>query len=289
MADKNTKKLKIGIVQTKVSDDIIQNLGKTDKFVAEAAKKGASIVCLQELFAMRYFCQDKQKNTFGLAEVIPGKVSNFLAETARQNKVTLVGGSLFEKGEGGKYYNTSLIFDEKGKLRAKYRKIHIPYDPKYYEQYYFTSGNLGYAQANLHGVKIASLICYDQWYPEAARINALKGAQVIFYPTAIGWTQDMKKLEPFSAERWENAMCGHASMNGVYVAAANRVGREQDIDFWGGSFVADPFGQVIGRASSTKEEVLVVEIDLSKIASSQEGWGFLRNRKPMSYRDLTEI
>ena len=174
-------------------------------------------------------------------------------------------------------------------LRAKYRKIHIPYDPKYYEQYYFTPGNLGYVQAGLHGIKIAPLICYDQWYPEAARINALKGSQIIFYPTAIGFTKDMKKLEPFSAQRWENAMCGHASMNGVYVAAVNRVGKEEDIDFWGGSFIADPFGEIVARASSTKEEVLVVEIDLSKIFSSQEGWGFLKNRKPMSYRDLSEI
>jgi len=283
------QKLKIGLVQAKVSGNIDLNLAQTAKFVAQAAKKGASIVCLQELFAMKYFCQNEKKELFGLAEVIPGKISNFLSETARQNKVTLVGGSLFEKGERGKYYNTSLIFDENGKLRAKYRKIHIPHDPKYYEQFYFSSGDAGYVQADLHGTKIAPLICYDQWFPEAARINALKGAQIIFYPTAIGFTKDMKKLEPFSAQRWENAMCGHASMNGIYVVAVNRVGREEDIDFWGGSFVADPFGQVVKRAGSKNEEVLVVEIDLSKISSSQEGWGFLKNRRPMSYRDLTEI
>ena len=282
------QKLKIGLVQSEVGGDLDKNLDKTAKMVAQAAKKGASIVCLQELFATKYFCQSEKKELFGLAEVIPGKVSNFLAETAKQNKVTLVGGSLFEKGEG-KYYNTSLIFDESGKLRAKYRKIHIPHDPKYYEQFYFSSGDAGYVQADLHGTKIAPLICYDQWFPEAARINALKGAQIIFYPTAIGWTADMKKLEPFSAQRWKNAMCGHASMNGIYVVAVNRVGKEDDIDFWGGSFVADPFGEVVKRAGSGKEEVLVVEIDLSKITSSQEGWGFLKNRKPMSYRDLTEI
>jgi len=282
-------KLKIGLVQAKVSNDLNKNLDNTAKFVAQAAKKGASVVCLQELFAMKYFCQSERKEIFELAEVIPGKISHFLSETAKQNEVALAGGSLFEKGEGEKYYNTSLIFDENGKLRAKYRKIHIPYDPKFYEKYYFTSGNAGYVQADLHGLKIAPLICYDQWYPEAARINALKGAQIIFYPTAIGFTEDMKRLEPFSAQRWENAMCGHASMNGIYVAAANRVGREDDIEFWGGSFVADPFGQVVKRAGSKKEEVLVVEIDLSKIAGSQEGWGFLKNRRPMTYRDLTEI
>ncbi len=283
------QKLKIGLVQVKVSGNTGLNLDKTAKLVSQAAKKGASIACLQELFAMKYFCQDKRKELFELAEVIPGKVSHFLSETARQNKVTLVGGSLFEKGEEGKYYNTSLIFDGNGKLRAKYRKIHIPNDPKYYEKYYFSSGNAGYVQADLHGLKIAPLICYDQWYPEAARINALKGAQIIFYPTAIGFTKDMKKLEPFSAQRWENAMCGHASMNGIYVVAVNRVGKEANIDFWGGSFIADPFGEVVARASSKKEEVLVVEIDLSKVASSQEGWGFLKNRRPMSYKDLTEI
>ena len=282
----NNSKLKIGLVQAKVGNDLDSNMDKTAKFVNVAAKKGASIVCLQELFAMKYFCQHEKKELFGLAEAIPGKISHFLAQTAKQNNVTIVGGSLFEKGEDDKYYNTSLTFDENGKLRAEYRKIHIPYDPKYYEQYYFTSGNLGYVQADIHGIKIAPLICYDQWYPEAARINALKGAQIIFYPTAIGFTKEMKRIEPFSSQRWENAMCGHASMNGVYVAAVNRVGKEDGIDFWGGSFVADPFGEVIARASSKKEEVLVAEIDLSKVSSSQEGWGFLKNRRPMSYRDL---
>ncbi len=285
MAQKN---LKIGLIQSKVSGDLDKNLAKTAKSVSQAAQKGASIVCLQELFATEYFCQDEKKEIFGLAEKIPGKLTKFLSQTAKQNKIALVGGSIFEK-ENNKYYNTSLVFDEKGRVKAKYRKIHIPYDPKYYEQFYFSSGNLGYTQDEVHNVKIAPLICYDQWYPEAARVNALKGAQVIFYPTAIGWTADMKKLEPFSAQRWENAMCGHASMNGIYVAAINRVGKEKDIDFWGGSFIADPFGEVIARASSAKEEVLVAEIDLSKVFSSQEGWGFLSNRKPLSYKDLTEI
>ncbi len=283
-----SQKLKIGLVQAKVSDDLQSNLNKTAKFVSQAARKGASLVCLQEIFAMKYFCQEENKEIFNLAEQVPGKISNFLSEIARKSHITLVGGSIFEK-DGSRYYNTLLIFDKKGKIIAKYRKTHIPYDPKFYEQYYFSSGNLGYAQADVDGIRIAPLICYDQWYPEAARINALKGAQIIFYPTAIGWTADMKKNEPFSAERWHNAMCGHASMNGVYVAAVNRVGKEDDIDFWGSSFVADPFGEVVKKASSSKEEVLIVEIDLSKVFTSQEGWGFLKNRKPMSYRDLSEI
>jgi predicted amidohydrolase len=276
-------------VQAKVSSQIDANLDKTAKYIQKAAGKGATIVCLQELFAMPYFPQKENQQLFGLAEKIPGKITNFLSKTAKDNKITLVGGSLFEKGEDGRYYNTSLIFNDKGDLKARYRKIHIPHDPNYYEQFYFSSGNLGYAQIDVNGIKIAPLICYDQWYPEAARINALKGAQIIFYPTAIGWTEDMKQNEPFSAKRWENAMCGHASANGVYAVAVNRVGKEHDIDFWGGSFVADPFGEVIKKASSTKEEVLVAEIDLSKVASSQEGWGFLRNRKPMTYKELYEI
>ena len=289
MLQKKIFSIKIGLIQAKASGKIDENFVKTAKCVKIAAGKGASIVCLQELFSAKYFAQKENKEFFKSAEKIPGKITNFLSKTAKDNKITLVAGSLFEKAEDGKYYNTSLIFDEKGNLKAKYRKIHIPHDPKYYEQYYFSSGNLGYVQFDAHDAKIAPLISYDQWFPEAARINALKGAQIIFYPTAIGWTGEMKKNEPFSAQRWENAMCGHASMNGVYVAAVNRVGKEEDIDFWGSSFVANPFGEVVKRASSRKEEVLVVEIDLSKVASSQEGWGFLKNRKPMSYRDLMDI
>ena len=279
-------KIKIGLVQTKASSEIQANFDKTAKYVSIAARKGATIVCLQELFATSYFAQAEDKKFFRQAEKIPGKITNFLSKAAKDNKITLIGGSLYEKGEDNKYYNTTLVINPEGKIIAKYRKIHIPYDPKYYEQYYFSSGNLGYVQIEVNNVRIAPLICYDQWYPEAARINALKGAQIIFYPTAIGWTDDMKKNEPFSAERWENAMCGNASMNGVYVAAVNRFGKEKGIDFWGGSFVADPFGEVIKRASSSNEEVLIAEIDLSKVTSSQEGWGFLRNRQPLSYKDL---
>lgn len=281
-------KIKIGLVQAKVGLNIAKNLEKTAKCVKEAAKKKATIVCLQELFATQYFAQEENGESFRLAEQIPGKLATFLSKTAKDSKITLIGGSIFEKSGNSKYYNTSLVFDNQGRLAGKYRKIHIPYDPRYYEQYYFSSSDIGYAQANVSGVTIAPLICYDQWYPEAARVNALKGAQIIFYPTAIGWTKDMKKLEPFSAQRWENAMCGHASMNGIYVAAANRVGKEDGIDFWGGSFVADPFGEVVRKASSKNEEVLVVEIDLDKIKASQEGWGFLRNRKPESYGELTK-
>ena len=279
-------KLKVGLIQTRVSANIGLNLDKTAKLVQEASKEGATIVCLQELFATQYFAQKEDKKSFELAEEVHGKLTNFLSKTASNNKITLIGGSIFEKDEGSRYYNTSLIFDAQGNLAARYRKVHIPYDPKYYEQYYFSPGNLGYVQLQVGNVKIAPLICYDQWYPEAARVNALRGAKIIFYPTAIGWFDDLKKFEPFSAKRWESSMCAHASMNGIYVVAVNRVGKEEELDFWGNSFVADPFGEVIARASSSKEEVLVVEIDLKKVTESQEGWGFLRNRKPETYKEL---
>jgi len=282
-------KIKLGLIQTKVSEDIDTNLAKTALLVKKAAKMGARIVCLQELFATQYFAQREDKKFFSLAEKIPsGKITNFLSEAAKENNVSLVGGSLYEQGAGKKLYNTSLVFDAKGKIIGRYRKIHIPHDPMYYEQFYFSPGDLGYVQAKIDDIKIAPLICYDQWFPEAARINALKGAQMIFYPTAIGFTPDIKKHEPFSAQRWEDMMKSHASANGIFVAAVNRVGREKDINFWGGSFIADPFGQIVKRASNSKEEILVAEIDLNKIEVSQEGWGFLRNRKPKTYADLVK-
>jgi N-carbamoylputrescine amidase len=200
--------------------------------------------------------------------------------------VLLIGGSIYEKGEDGRFYNTTLIFDAKGMLAGKYRKMHIPHDPNYYEQYYFSPGDLGYVQVNTGNAVVAPLICYDQWYPEAARVNAIQGAQIIFYPTAIGWFKELKRDEPFSARRWEDAMRAHASLNGIFTAAVNRVGREGDLRFWGGSFVADPFGVVVARASSSKEEVLVASLDLSRISASQEGWRFLHNRRPQSYTEL---
>ena len=278
--------LKIALLQTKVSANLQENLEKTARVIKQAARKGADIVCLQELFAHRYFAQTKDERFFELAEPVPGRLSNFLSKCASDNRIVLVGGSIYERGEDGKFYNTSLIFDSRGQLAGKYRKMHIPQDPNYYEQDYFAPGNLGYIRVSSGKAVIAPLICYDQWYPEAARVNAIEGAQIIFYPTAIGWFKELKRDEPFSARRWEDAMRAHASLNGIFVAAVNRVGREQDLRFWGGSFVADPFGEVVARASHTKEEVLIAAIDLKKIRESQEGWRFLQNRRPQSYADL---
>jgi N-carbamoylputrescine amidase len=283
----NNNSLRIGLIQTKSCKTKEEIFKKTKKLAAKAASKGAKIACLQELFSSSYFAQTKDKANMKLSETIPGVTSDFLKGLAKECKITLVGGSIFEK-DGGKHYNTSLIIDKDGNIAAKYRKIHIPHDPKYYEQFYFSSGNLGYVQAKVSNVKIAPLICYDQWFPEAARANVLNGAQILFYPTAIGWSKEMSEYEPFSKNRWENAMCSHASLNGVYVACVNRVGKEDGLNFWGGSFVADPFGEVISRASEKDEEILVTDIGLSKIEESQQGWGFLRNRQVKSYGDLVK-
>jgi len=279
--------VKVGLVQTAVTDDVDKNLEKTARFIKQAAVKGAEIVCLQELFAYRYFAQVKDDRFLEIAESIPGRLSQFLSECAATNRVQLIGGSIYEKGENGKLYNTALIFNSRGELIGKYRKMHIPHDPNYYEQHYFSPGDLGYVQVNTGKAVVAPLICYDQWYPEAARVNAMHGAQIIFYPTAIGWFKELRRDEPFSARRWEHAMRAHASLNGIFVAAVNRVGREGDLRFWGGSFVADPFGEVIARASHSKEHVLVAGLDLNRISVSQEGWRFLQNRRPNSYTDLT--
>ena len=280
------RSVKVGLIQLKVSDDLEENLEKTARYIKNAAKRGAAIVCLQELFAYRYFAQTKDDRFFALAEPVPGRLSGFLADCALSNRVLLIGGSIYEKGNDGKFYNTSLIFDATGNLAGKYRKMHIPHDPNYFEQYYFSAGDIGYVQVSTGSAVIAPLICYDQWYPEAARINTIQGAQIIFYPTAIGWFKELKRDEPFSAQRWEDAMRAHASLNGIFTAAVNRVGREGDLRFWGGSFVADPFGEVVARASRSKEEVLIATLDLKRISESQEGWRFLHNRRPQSYMDL---
>jgi N-carbamoylputrescine amidase len=280
------KLFKAGLIQTKVGEDLRENLDKTAQLIRKAARKGAEVVCLQELFAYRYFAQTKDERFFDIAETIPGSLSRFLAGCAEANRVVLIGGSIYENGEDGKFYNTTLIYNAKGVMVGKYRKMHIPHDPKYYEQYYFSPGDLGYVQVNAGKAVVAPLICYDQWYPEAARINTIQGAQVIFYPTAIGWFKQLQRDEPFSAKRWEDAMRAHASLNGVFTAAVNRVGREGDLRFWGGSFVADPFGEVVARASRSKEEVLIANLDLNRIRESQEGWRFLDNRRPQTYVDL---
>lgn len=280
------RKLRIGLVQMRSRRGVDENLARAAAGIRDAADRGAEIVCLQELFASPYFAQSEDPSVLDSAEPIPGRISRFLSSSAADGRVTLVGGSMYEKGRDGRRYNTTLVIGADGKRAAKYRKVHIPHDPMYYEQYYFSPGNLGYVQADTPKTRVAPLICYDQWFPEAARANAVRGAEVLFYPTAIGWFRELRRVEPFSARRWEDAMRAHASMNGVFAVAVNRVGTEDGLKFWGGSFVADPFGQVIARASAAREEVLVVEIDLGQVRDSRDGWGFLENRRPDTYRDL---
>ncbi len=282
------KTVSIALIQTVCSERKEENLNRVAEKIKEAASIGADIVCLQELFNYSYFAREPKKDFHWIAESIPGQTSNFLIEQARKYQINIVGGSFYEKGDNGQYYNTTLIINRRGDIVGKYRKMHIPHDPNYYEQDYFSPGDLGFIVADLDGIKVAPLICYDQWFPEAARIVTLKGAQIIFYPTAIGFFEELKKAEPFSAQRWEDAMRSHASLNGVYVAAVNRVGSEGDIEFWGGSFIADPFGQLVSKANSRDEEIVFATVDLDKIFESQDGWGFLRNRRTDSYGSLLE-
>ncbi|MEX2682693.1 MAG: nitrilase-related carbon-nitrogen hydrolase [Candidatus Sigynarchaeota archaeon] len=278
----------IALIQAAVGEKIDANLENTRRLVVKAAKQGAKIVCLQELFATRYFAQKEDKEALKLAEPVPGKTSTFLAGLAKECHVTLVGGSIFELGDDGNRYNTSLIFDPAGNLVGKYRKVHVPHDPNYWEKFYFTPGNLGYVTAKVDNLTIAPLICYDQWFPEPARILAMRGVQIIFYPTAIGWFPEMRRFEPWTADRWEAAMRAHASMNAIYVAAVNRTGKEGNLTFWGRSFVADPYGEIVARAPESEEIVLMANLDLEKIFQSQDGWLFMKNRRPDTYGSLVE-
>lgn len=280
--------VRIALIQAATSEAIDANLEKTRQLVIRAAKQGAKIICLQELFASRYFAQSEDERSLQLAERIPGKISTYLSKLARECEVTLVGGSMYELGEDGKRYNTALIHDPAGNLVTKYRKVHVPHDPNYWEKYYFTPGNLGYVHAKAGDITIAPLICYDQWFPEPARIHALNGVQIIFYPTAIGWFPEMKQHEPWTADRWEAAMRAHASMNAVFVAAVNRTGKEGNLTFWGRSFVADPYGEIVARAPESEDAVLVVDLDLETIFKSQDGWLLVKNRRPDTYGRLVE-
>lgn len=275
----------IGLVQTNVGDDIRANVTKTIKYIEKAAKSGASIVALQELFQTPYFPQWEGKNKDDYAEELNGYTVKTMKETAQRLNVAIVV-PLYEK-KGNKYFNTAIVIDKKGKILGQYHKIHIPHDPGFYEKEYFEHGELGYKVFTLDGVKFAVLICYDQWFPEAARMARLAGAQVIFYPTAIG------NIVNYTAEgdwhdAWETIQRGHAIANSVYVAAINRVGIEGKMQFYGQSFIADPFGKILKKGSNNKEEVLVQKIDLERNTFYEEGWGFLRNRRPDTYGELTK-
>lgn len=279
----------LGLIQMSMSSEREENLSKALKMIEEAAAKGAQIVCLPELFATRYFPQSKSSPDVR-PETIPGPTSEFLSKAARKSNVVLVGGSIFEK-EGRKKYNTSVVFDRNGKQlgeTGKYRKVHIPQDEAFYEQTYFSSGG-SYEVFDTKFAKIGVLICFDQWYPEPARIMRLMGADILFYPTAIGTSEGIEQTEGKWQDAWEAVQRGHAISNSMVVAAVNRVGRENEMRFWGGSFVYDQFGKLLARAGRSKDgEVLVVECDLSLGRNVEEGWGFLRNRHPKTYSRLVK-
>ncbi len=288
----------VALVQMSCGPDPAENLAKALDRVAEAAEKGAQVVCLPELFQTQYFCQREDAALFDLAETIPGPATEKLAAAAKKHKVVLIA-SLFEKRAPGVYHNTAAVFENDGSLRGIYRKMHIPDDPLYYEKYYFTPGDLGFKAFETSAGKLGTLVCWDQWYPEGARLTALQGASILFYPTAIGW-HPAEKAEFGVAQHdaWRTIQRAHAIANGVYVAVVNRVGFEtgnirgneapgQGLEFWGQSFLCDPFGRILAEASSDQEETLLGEVDLRALEDVRRNWPFLRDRRIDAYGPIT--
>ncbi len=283
-------KVKVGLVQMSCTNNKEDNIAKAIAGVKKAAADGAQLICLQELFTSRYFCDVEDYENFKLAEPVPGPSTDALQKVAIELGVVIIA-SLFEKRAQGLYHNTTAVIDADGSYLGKYRKMHIPDDPAYYEKFYFTPGDLGYKVFKTKFATIGILICWDQWYPEAARITALMGAEILFYPTAIGWAtaqDEATNTEQYGA--WETIQRSHAVANGVHVVSVNRVGLEQNgaMKFWGGSFVSNPFGTILYKASHQEEEVKVLEIDLAKTDQYRTHWPFLRDRRIDSYQPITE-
>jgi len=287
-----SEKFKIGLIQMTCGLDPAANFAKALGKIREAAQKGAQIICLQELFRSQYFCQEENAELFALAEPIPGPSSDALGKIAKELGVVVIG-SLFERRAAGVYHNTAVVMNSDGALLGKYRKMHIPDDPLYHEKFYFTPGDLGFLNFDTSRGRIGVLICWDQWYPEAARLASLGGASVLFYPTAIGW-HPAEKAQHGAAQldAWRTIQRAHAIANGVYVAAVNRTGYEgtpeSGLEFWGNSFVADPFGQVLAQASSDTEEILVVECDPRRTEETRRNWPFLRDRRIDAYQPILQ-
>jgi N-carbamoylputrescine amidase len=286
------------LIQMSCGPEPEENLHRALSKIGDAAARGAQVVCLPELFQTQYFCQREDHGLFDLAEPIPGPTTERIAATARQYRVVVVA-SLFERRAPGLYHNTAAIFDADGSLRGIYRKMHIPDDPLYYEKFYFTPGDLGFKALDTNFGKIGTLVCWDQWYPEGARLTALQGAVILFYPTAIGW-HPAEKAEFGEAQydAWRTIQRAHAIANGVYVGVVNRVGMEHGdvrgnrvdgpgLEFWGGSFIADPFGRMLAQGSHDKEEILTAEVDLRKMEDIRRNWPFLRDRRVDSYAPIT--
>jgi N-carbamoylputrescine amidase len=286
---------KVGLIQMRCTPEPSENLAQAKDMIREAAKKGANIVCLPELFLTQYFCQREDAVLFDLAEPIPGPTTDALAPLAKELNIVLIA-SLFEKRARGLYHNTAAMLDADGSLKGIYRKMHIPDDPLYYEKFYFTPGDLGFKAFDTQVGRIGTLVCWDQWYPEGARLTALQGAEVLFYPTAIGWHPAEKAQYGVAQhDAWRTIQRAHAIANGVFVCVVNRVGHEDGnirgnkakeglgLEFWGGSFVADPFGRILVEASHDKEEVLIADINLKELEDTRRNWPFLRDRRIESY------
>ena len=282
--------VKVGLVQMSCAAEKDKNISKAIEKIREAAAKGAQIICLQELFTSLYFCDEENHDNFLLAESIPGPSTEVLSKVALELDVVIIA-SLFEKRAQGLYHNTTAVLDADGTYLGKYRKMHIPDDPAYYEKFYFTPGDLGYKVFQTKYAKIGVLICWDQWYPEAARITALMGAEILFYPTAIGWAtaqDEATNTEQYNA--WQTIQRSHAVANGVHVVSVNRVGHEQEgrMKFWGGSFVSNPFGTILYQGTHDQEEVHVETLDLNKTDQYRTHWPFLRDRRIDSYQPITK-
>ncbi|HEU4342613.1 MAG TPA: carbon-nitrogen hydrolase [Candidatus Binatia bacterium] len=283
---KNTNHVTLGLVQMSAGDDPEANLAKALAQIRAASGKGAQIVCVQELFRSKYFCQSEDTRNFKLAEPIPGPSTEALGSLAKEKRVVIIA-SLFEKRSAGIYHNTAVVIDADGSIAGKYRKMHIPDDPFYYEKFYFTPGDLGFPSFQTRYANVGALVCWDQWFPEAARLASLAGAQILFYPTAIGWIpHEPRAVAQNQRTAWELIQRAHAVANSVYVAAVNRVGREGKLKFWGGSFVAGPFGELVAQGASDREEVLIARCDLAKIEETRQHWPFLRDRRIDAYGSL---
>lgn len=279
-------KTTVAVVQMRCTQAKEPNVAKAVDRIGEAAAAGADIVCLQELFAGHYFCQSEDYARFQEAESIPGPTSEAIAQAAKKNNVVVVG-SFFERRTEGLYHNTAVVFERDGSTVGTYRKMHIPDDPLYYEKFYFTPGDLGFKSHKTSAGQLGVCVCWDQWFPEAARLTAMTGAQILFYPTAIGWHPAEKaELGEGQHDAWETMMRSHAIANGVFVAAPNRTGMEGNLEFWGQSFVCDPRGQILARAAADAEETLIVECNLGEIDDVRTHWPFLRDRRIDAYGDL---
>ncbi len=285
--------MKIGIIQMACSANPSENLERAEAKVGEAARAGAQLICLPELFRSQYFCQKEDAALFDLAESVPGPSTETFGKLAKAHRVTMIV-SVFERRTAGVYHNSLVVLDERGEIAGLYRKMHIPDDPAYYEKFYFTPGDRGFQSIKTTHAAVGPLICWDQWYPEAARMTALQGAEILFYPTAIGW-HPKEKAEEGQAQRdaWMTIQRSHAIANGVFVVAVNRVGHEapaggEGLEFWGASFVCDPFGVVLAQASMDREETLVVDIDRKRIEEVRRNWPFLRDRRIDAYGGITK-